>query len=184
MENMRFNLNFTLIVLENNSVLFLQTFYKFFWLKKNTCFLAFFEAKTPVFNSSVFARHSAVLHLFSSQPIWAETWSSAAAASLGPAARSTRARSCPRTRWCSAPAASGAYRTRGPRWRTLWHSWEALKCGGNLERLNRFLSFSLKRCSLTSWWRSCPTTITWRRRGKDVAPLWGTEDTGTGSLQV
>lgn len=119
-----------------------------------------------------------------SQPIWAETWSWPAAASWAPAARSTRARSCRRTRWCTAPTASGACRARsrrsanpaGARLRPSDASRGDLLEQINLTRRLFFSSRSLRLCSSTSSWRSCPTITTWRRRSKATARQWETKN--------
>lgn len=114
-----------------------------------------------------------------SQRTSGETWSWPVAVSWVRAARSTRVRWCRRTRWCTAQTASAACRAKSlrsasaPAWRPTRPT-----CGTPINRPVSFLLFSscsLRLCSWTSSWRFCPTIITWRRRSKEAAHLWGTE---------
>lgn len=114
-----------------------------------------------------------------SQLISGETWSWPVGASSARAARSTRARSCRRTRSCTVQTASGVCRVRSHRSASLPILLFASVSQIRVLTSHYFLcclSHSLRLYSSTSWWRSFPTTTTWRRRPKATARLWGTED--------
>lgn len=111
-----------------------------------------------------------------------ETWSWPVGASSARVARSTRARSCRRTRSCTAQTASGVCRAKSHRSvfcpLLMLESFSALCVHMCVTRDGFFLlcfSCSLRLCSWTSSWRSCPTTTTWRRQWKETAHLWETE---------